>query len=251
MKKIRKNILISSMLIVGGLEGILGGCAATKGEIGSRPKITVAETYNLVKRSIDDPANLLKCLREEEYVIPDNIWRAGYNSINTDFMYTPFAIMITPNLINTYTEKQNLKKNIQSLNLTNEEELLYHTMWITSGSIIITESRIKSPYFKKTLFHERIHREIMYLPEQDQKYLQAVDKDMQKRRMKNGLKLLTLKRGCKNQIYTTKQFREMSDHFYTTFLQDEFRQEVGMVLKNVHPKAYEIIKSIGKRCKPE
>jgi hypothetical protein len=252
MDKDRRHILGilgkgALLLGLGGLETILSsGCAAV-----SRTNLRSHQAS--IRSSVSDPHDYLKYLREDEYIIPNEVFNAFVKTVE-EKPIAPVGGHLSRNYLDTEEKEKEFIERLQNLNLSNEEISIYQTLFTKPDNIIFKATVLEDGYFEKALPHERFHKELKRLPKKAYGYMRKVARDIlsikREDPVDHGPVTWVREKGDK----TCLGHRVMSakinwEEFYPYLAQGEFKDEVEEKLKTDYPIAYRLFDGIREKTK--
>jgi predicted aminopeptidase len=237
------------VLALGGLESVLSGCATTLPRV-SQSKL--ASYHNSITSSVEDPHDYLRFLNEDEYIVPDDVFDAYVRTIDKrpKWISNPIGGYLSKNYIDTNAEKKEFINRLKKLGLNEDEVAIYSTLLTNSDVIIFRASVLKDKSFEKVIAHERFHKKMKILNDEDYRYMMDVANELLERRDDNGLSFVRERYNSKYRGGFAVMFADLNhEEFYTYLAQGEFIPEVEKTLRTDFPKAYEIFDRIRDECR--
>ncbi len=229
-----------------------------------------------------DPNNYTRFLREDEHILPNRVFDAYAETIScscSNMSNAPVGGYITKNFLDTRKEQEEFRKRLMQEGFSRNDIRHYEKILTKPDIIIFRESILtsKNPDFTEALPHERFHKEMAGLSEEELRVLHnAYDNIIHKeytpeeaekegmqlgyyeikmwegmapeaKEQSVGIPLLADKQGGKVCMYATKNWGE----FYPYLAQGEFLPRVEKVLERENPEAYEIYSRIKEKCELE
>lgn len=233
------------VVALGGLEGIITGCASIPKV--SREELKIGYQSSVIS-SIEDPRDRLRFLHDDEYVVPDKVFNTYVRIVNGyEDNFPEWAIIQAGGYFaENYLSGREINKfagRLKELNLSEEEISFYIKLFTREDIIILKASELKEDVsFKKFLPHERFHKAMRRLSRKDRKEMMDVAREMIDAKNTDGKSLVP--RG--NAYVAASQNPE---EFYTYLAQGEFTFEVEDVLRKNYPKTYQIFDRIREECR--
>jgi len=238
----------ATMLAIGGLEGVLSGCATKLPRVN---EIELASYYNSITSLIDDPNNYLRFLREREYIVPDDIFESYARTVDKrpEWLSDPMGGYLSRNYLDTNEERKEFIDRLNKLGLSEEEISFYSTLFTSSDIIIFKESVLKDKNFEKIVPHERFHMAMKRLNKEDYDYMMDVANELLDRR-DDGARFVR-ERDDSEYVggFAVVQAQMNPEEFYTYLAQGEFMPRVEEVLNKDYPRTYEIFNRIRDECR--
>ncbi|MBU1202365.1 MAG: hypothetical protein KJ583_06610 [Nanoarchaeota archaeon] len=238
-----------TVLAVGGLENLLSGCATTLPRVSDEELTT---QYNSIIVSINDPNNYLRFLQEREYVVPNKVFEAYAKTIDKrpQWLSNPSGGYLEKNYLDTNEEKKEIIERFNKLGLNKNEITIYSTLFTSSDIIILKESVLKDKSFEKVMPHERFHKKMKKLSNEDYNHMIKVANELLERRDENDFRFVQERDDSKYAGgFAEVQAHMNHEEFYTYLAQGEFILRVEEALKKDYKKAYEIFDEIRNACK--
>lgn len=239
----------AAVLALGGLESVLNGCATTLPRV-NQTRLT--SHYNSISSSIDDPHNYLRFLNENEYIVPDDVFESYARTVDKrpEWMGNPIGGYLNTNYIDTRAEKKEFINRLEKLGLNNDEIAIYSTLLTSSDVIIFRASVLIDGSFEKVMPHERFHKKMKRLGEEEYSYMMQVADELLERRDDNDLRFFRERFDSKYRGGFAFMSAQMNhEEFYTYLAQGEFIPEVEETLRKDYQKAYKIFDRIREECR--
>ena len=229
--------------IASGLTALVlaSGCATTLPKVDNGKLLT---HQNSIISSIDDSHDYLRFLKEDEYVVPDKILRAYRKTVDKRLSSIPYAVYLKKNFLDTNDEKKEFIGRLKNMGLNEEEVAVYSTIFTSLDVIVITKSTLEGT-FEKVLPHERFHKKMNELNDEDYGNMIKVAREMKVKlypKQEEGVCV-----DSRNWCYIATVLDP--EEFFPYLAQGEYLPKVEEMVKADYPEVYKLFDKIRDECK--
>lgn len=227
------------------------GCAPKKMGLKNEEIASGLERFS---REIEDPRGYLKLLVPREYVLQDEIFEAYARTVEKRKAFAGASVggYMSKNYLDRNEEKIEFRNRLAELELSSEEIGFYEQLFTSTDVIIFREALLKKNFFLKALPHERMHKKLKYLKDEERAVMEEAAKEIALRRDDNDeptLKENESRLLMENALgFCVSAAMTNWEEFYTYLAQGEFDEAAEEELKNSYPQAYKIFIRIRSEC---
>jgi len=149
----------------------------------------IQQNQDKLKSIIEDKFGYLKHLKDNEYIVPDDVFIAYAETVSVakpfdqDIKVPPEAHYIKQSYLDTNQKRENFVFRLKKLKLSDYDINIYYAIFNTEKIIVLRFSVFKSGFIKISLPHERIHYEIDKLSESELKVIREAEEELIKTRI--------------------------------------------------------------------
>ncbi len=107
-----------------------------------------------------------RLLLKDEFVVPEEVIKAYSEVVDPTMIGVPAGGYFKKDYLNTPEEKKSFKKRIEDMGY-GSKDLLKFKRYFSGKNIVFNYSELEKENFKDILAHERLHKCIAFLPEQE------------------------------------------------------------------------------------
>lgn len=203
------------------------------------------------QKEIKDPNDYLKYLKNREVIVRDEIFDAFSKTVDKISTRVdnkePVGGYLARNFLDTKTAQQEFQDRLKTLGLTGEEVGFYQKLFSSSDLIIFRESILQTEYFLYALPHERFHKNLGHLDDEEYIIMAEAAKKVITRYKEDRLYLYLQEERAKGKnTYRTSAPAAGNnwEEFYTYLAGGDFGKEPEKLLAQEYPKAYQIYQEI-------
>ncbi|MBI2551786.1 hypothetical protein HYW17_00590 [Candidatus Uhrbacteria bacterium] len=242
LAKLRDGFLV---LGLGTMEATLGtGCALQRQGMGFEDIQRKLERY---QEKIADPNDYLRYLQTGEYVIKEEVFEAMVRTVDKrpEWLVQPIGGYQAEPFLASLSARREFSERLHELGVAEEKIVFYTGLFSTADTIVFRETALRDQDFLRALPHERFHREIKKLPNQEYKSMKQAAEEMMLRTTPDGLLFVREKIG--GGWYAVAASTEWQE-FYTYLAQGEFRDNAEDALMKDYPQVYKLYLDIKQKC---
>lgn len=248
---LKKLAIGAAILGFGGIEAALSsGCAIRKTGLKTEEIHKRLERFN---QDLEDPNEYLQYLEDREFIIKNEIFDSYARTVDKrpEWLNAPVGGYMSENYLDTEEERREFKERLTRLGLSQDEIKFYESFFTSADIIIFRESIIKEKFFLKALPHERFHRAIKQLNNEEYKAMKQIAQKIINKRDKEDMPVIKEKyyKGKTSFGFYTAAASMNWEEFYTYLAQGEFDVSAEEILKTDYPEIYEIFTRIKESCK--
>lgn len=248
---LEKMAMGATVLGLGGIETVLSsGCATRK--IGLKNE-EIHEGLERFYREIEDPNEYLKYLEDREFVIKNEIFDSYARTVDKrpEWLSSPVGGYISENYLDKKEEQEEFRERLVRLRLSQDETKFYESLFTSSDIIIFRESILKEEFFLKALSHERFHKAMKHLSNDEYKLMKQAAREIMNRRDEKDMHFVREKyyKGKTSFGFYTAAASMNWEEFYTYLAQGEFDDSVEQALKTDYPEVHALFDRIRESCK--
>lgn len=248
LKKLRMGAVV---LGLGGIETVLsGGCAVRRMGLKNEK---IHEGLEHFYRELEDPNEYLKYLEDREFVIKNEIFDSYVRTVDKrpEWLTNPGGGYMSENYLDTKKEEQEFGERLAKLGLSQAEIKFYESLFTSTDLIIFRESLLKENFFFESLSHERFHRTIKQVSNEEYKMLRQAAQEIMDRRDGGNTHFVKERyyEGKTSVGFYVAAASMNWEEFYTYLAQGEFDDSIEQALRGDYPEVYEIFNKIKESCK--
>ncbi len=247
---LRKLGMGLTVLGLGGVEAVLSsGCASSR--IGLKSE-EIRQRLESFYRKIEDPNGYLNYLEECEFVVKNEIFDSYARTVDKrpEWLVSPAGGYMSRNYLDKKEEAEEFRERLAKLGLQQDEIKFYELLFSSSDLIILRESVLEEDFFLTVLPHERFHKAMKRLSNDEYRMMMQAAQDIMDRA--DGQKHFVKERYYKGKNSVGFYIAAASmnwEEFYTYLAQGEFDDSVEQALKTDFPEQYRIFSEIRESCR--
>jgi hypothetical protein len=158
---------------------------------------------------------------------------------------------MSENYLDKKEEVEEFRERLAKLGLSQDEIEFYESLFTSTDLIIFRESILKEDFFLKALPHERFHKTIKRVSNDEYKMMRQAAQEIMDRRDEQDLHFVKERyyKGKTSFGFYVAAASMNWEEFYTYLAQGEFDDSVEQALKTNYPEQYEIFNKIRESCK--
>lgn len=191
-------------------------------------------------------------LKPGEHVLPDDVLDAYAGTVakTTGFSKGPAAGYLATNYLDTRGERREFAERLDKLGYNAQEKKGFTKLLKQDDVVIIKESALKGPNFKKYIEHERLHREFQKIDNKDHELMMDVAAKLVRQKNPDGSPVVQEHGGSKYLGgFARMSAQQNPEELYTYLAQGEFNDETAKALQKESPKAYALYTDLVNRIK--
>jgi len=248
---LKKRGIGAAVVGLGGVEAVLSsGCAAHRMELKNEE---IHEGLEHFYRDLEDPNEYLKYLEDREFVIKNEIFDSYARTVDKrpEWLGNPVGGYMSENYLDKKVEVEEFRGRLAKLGLSQGEIKFYESLFASTDLIIFRESILKENLFLKALPHERFHKTIKRVSNDEYKTMRQAAQEIMDRRDKQDLHFIREKyyEGKTSFGFYVAAASMNWEEFYTYLAQGEFDDSVEQTLKTDYPEVYGLFNKIRESCK--
>lgn len=241
----------AAVLGLGGIETVLSsGCAAHR--IGLKNE-EIRKGLDNFYRELEDPNEYLRYLEDREFVIKNEIFDSYARTIDKrpEWLTNPVGGYMSENYLDKKVEVEEFRERLAKLRLSQDEIKFYESLFSSADLIIFRESILKEDFFLKALPHERFHKTIKQVSNEEYKMMRQAAQEIMDRKDEQDSHFVKERyyKGKTSFGFYVAAASMNWEEFYTYLAQGEFDDSVEQTLKTDYPEVYEIFNKIKESCK--